>query len=168
MAMKRYALLTVLVLAFVLVGSREKPTAIYKWDALYRSTWETEKVYQFVISNPPKGQRALVKLIRDYLINSPPPGFWNDEYGATFYRESSVTPTDESLRPESNWWDQSWDIPYIKYKPIDDQEIAAARYRISKKALRIFFSGEYDRTCKENDFAIVDIQADGSQTPTCD
>lgn len=166
--MKRYATFSVLLLALVLVGSREKPTAIYKWDDMLTSYSSTGKAYQFVISNPPKGQRELVELIRDYLKNSPPPGFWNDEYGATFYRENSVTPTDEGLRPESNWWDQSWDVPYIKYKPIDDQVIAGARYMKNKKTLRIFFHGEYDRTCKANDFAIVDIQADGLHDPTCD
>lgn len=165
--MNRWTFLSVLVLAFVLVGSREKPTTIYKWDALYRSTWETEKVYQFVISNPPKGQRALLELVKDYLEKSPPPGFESGEYGAAFYRESNVTPTDENLRPESNWWDQSWDVPYIKFKSIDEQLIAGAGYR-KNKILRISLYGEYDRTCKANDFAIVDIQPDGSRDPTCD
>ncbi|MBW3779357.1 hypothetical protein GL272_21025 [Aeromonas veronii] len=166
--MRRYALLTVLVLAVVLVGSQEKPTAIYKWNDMFTSSWSTEKAYQFVISSPPKGQRALVELIRSYLINSPPPGFWNGEYGTVFYRESTVTPTDESLRPESNWWDQSWDVPYIKYKPIDDQEIIAARYVKSEKILRIFFLGEYRRTCKTAKHNIIDVQPDGTHSQTCD
>lgn len=166
--MKRYALLSVLVLALVLVGSREKPTAIYKWDDMLTSYSSTGKAYQFVISSPPKGQGELVELVRDYLTNSPPPGFWNGEYGVTFYRESSVTPTDEGLRPESNWWDQSWDVPYIKYKPIDDKKIISARYVKAEKILRTFFGGEYRRTCKAAKYNIVDVQLDGSHGPTCD
>lgn len=168
--MKRYALLSVLVLALVLVGSREKPTTIHKWDEVYSNDSVgsmTVKAYQFVISNPPESQQALAELVEAYLKTTPPPGFWNGEFGAIFYRESSVTPID-GKRPEANWWDQSWDVPYIQCKPIDEQVILGARYSEQKKRLRIFFHGGYDRTCKVNDFAIIDIQADGSRELTCD
>lgn len=162
--MKRYAAL----MALALTGCSDEPPAIHKWDSMLTSEWSDDKAYQFVISNPPNGQQALVELVSGYLKNSPPPGFWNDEYGATFYRESRVTPANEKERPESNWWDQSWDVPYIKFKPIDNQEIAAARYMKDTKTLRIFLEGEYRHTCENRTDGIVDVQLDGSHEPTCD
>ncbi len=162
--MKRWALLSVLVLALVLVGSREEPTAIHKWDAM-SSTGES---YQFVISNPPDDQKALIALVRHYLKETPPPGFWEGKYAATFYRESRVTPIDGN-RPEASWWDQSWDVPYIEYKPIDEEEIVAARYLEKSKKLRIFFPRAY--WCENdaaNDGVFIDVKPDGSHGPICD
>lgn len=155
-------------MALALAGCGNEPPKIHKWEAMYSNDSLGRQGYQFVISSPPKGQGELVELIKTYLKNSPPPGFWDGKYGAVFYRESGVTPTDEKQRPKASWWDQSRDGPYIEYKPLDDQEMISARYTADDKRLRMFFSGDYNRTCKANDFAIVDIQADGSQTPTCD
>lgn len=161
--MKRCAAL----LALILAGCGDEPTSIHKWETIYTNESTGSQWHQFVISNPPKGQGALVELIRGYLKKSPPPGFWDGKYGAAFYRESSVTPIDEKQRPEASWWDQSRDIPYIKFKPIDDQGVASVRYVKKDNVLRIFFEGEYRLTCASTKFNIVDVKPDGSHVPTC-
>lgn len=157
--MKRCAAL----LALILAGCGNGPTAIHKWEAM-SSTGES---YQFVISNPPEGQKALIELVSHYLKENPPPGFWEGKYAATFYRESSVTPIDGN-RPKASWLDQSWDVPYIEYKPIDDEEIIGARYFEQWKTLRIFLAGAYRYTCSARPDGIIDVQLDGSHEPTCD
>lgn len=154
-----------ILLGLLLSGCGDDIPSIHKWEGLLTD----EGPYVYVIRNPPKTQSGLVNLITDFLKTdpNPPVGFIEDQYGISFYEESSVTPIDGD-RPEASWWEQPMTGPAIQYKGIDDQEIAAARYFKDKNLIRIFLQREYQRYCPGRDDSIVDVHADGTTDPLCD
>lgn len=145
---------------------KPKITKIYSWS----SYSEAAESYLYVISNPPRDELELAKMIFIYLKEYAPVKFANGEARALFYKESSVTPIDGN-RPEASWWEQPLTDPAIKYKEIDDdKKIATARYLIKGGDLRIAFLGEYDKKCNGGNLAYrsISFRDDGSISSRCD
>lgn len=148
-----------------LMGCDDGPPSIHKWQGVVEDTG----TYIYIVRNPPKTQSGLVSLITDYIKHDPntPANFWDDSHSISFYKESDATPIDGN-RPEASWWEQPMTDPAIKYKEIDDKEIAGVRYLKDKDALRIYLYLEYRKTCKDRQSGIVEVQADGTTEPLCD
>lgn len=145
---------------------KPKITKIYSWS----SYSEADESYLYVISNPPKDELELAKMIFSYLKEYAPPKFVNGEARALFYKESSVTPIDGN-RPEASWWEQPLTDPAIKYKEIDDElEIAISRVSANTGDLEITYLGEYAKGCngEQQAYRSISFRDDGSISSRCD
>lgn len=166
MRVKKYVLTFMVTIFLAWVHyPKSKTTKIYSW-----SSYSVEDgSYLYVISNPPKDEVALAKMIFSYLQDYAPLKFTNGEARALFYKESSVTPIDGN-RPKASWWEQSFRGEYIVYKEIDDQEIATARFPPNSIDLKVTFLGEYDKDCNGEEYTSrsISFRKDGSISSQCD
>ena len=134
----------------------------------------TENNVHYVINNPPKGQCALIDLIMDYFKQHPFDKN-SDEYSAIFYEENIDSPP-SGKRPLAHWWDQAMLSEYQKYQDTVNYELASVTFFNKKNdtyfngLTRFWLYNDYAHTCNEHQSAvnIIDIESDGTQTPSCD
>lgn len=156
----------VLICSFLfLFGCGDDTPSIHKWQGVLKDTG----TYSYVIRNPPTTQSGLVSLVIDYIKKDPatPEGFLNGEHGISFYKESDATPID-GVRPEASWWEQPLTDPAIRYKEIDESEIAVVNFLKGSDSFRVYLQWEYRKTCQARNSGIVEVQADGVTVPLCD
>ncbi|MCS3456263.1 hypothetical protein M2366_002349 [Aeromonas sp. BIGb0405] len=160
------ALWLVAISILLLSGCDEQPPQLHKWAADYHNEFTGGDNYQFVMTNPPEGQRALVTFLADYFQQHPLEPI---EYGAIIYRESSDTPINGDV-PKAGMFDQTMRGKAKVTVDINEYVIASVSRLddIGKKGgVRIFFSSDYRETCQELKYNAVDIVPGQPLPATC-
>ncbi|MCS3460479.1 hypothetical protein [Aeromonas sp. BIGb0445] len=149
-----------------LSGCDDQQPQLYKWPTDFHNEFTGRDNYQFVMTNPPEGQRALITFLADYFQQHP---LEPVEYGAIIYRESSDTPINGDV-PKAGIWDQTMRGPSKATVDIDEYVIASllrVKYEGKPEILRIFLEGEYRGVCKQSEFNIIDVIPGQPLPATC-
>ncbi|AXW85700.1 MULTISPECIES: hypothetical protein [Lonsdalea] len=122
-----------------------------------------ERGYDYIVTSPPKSQRAFTALIADYFSKHP---LGNKDYSGVLYIKSIDTMSNGKIA-KAHWWDQPMRGRALIDADISEYEIATVA-NLEDGSLKIWFIGGYGVTCENNQSGNVIIKPDGTHTPTCD